>query len=60
MRYKELIRRKIDELKNYIHSQNAQVSTLRPPDELKAQLEKMLNKIHEIEVLLNSEQDLFN
>jgi hypothetical protein len=32
---------------------------LRPPDELKAQLEKILYKIQEIDVLLNAEQETF-
>jgi SMC interacting uncharacterized protein involved in chromosome segregation len=57
MRYKELIQKKIDELKNQIHSQDASISRLRPPDELKAQLQRMLDKLQEIQVLLNTEHD---
>jgi SMC interacting uncharacterized protein involved in chromosome segregation len=57
MRYKQLIQKKITELKNQIHSQNASISQLRPPDELRAQLEKMLDKIQEIDVLINTEHD---
>ena len=55
MRYKQLVEKKLDELKNQIHSQNASISQLRPPVELKDQLEKMLNKIHEIQTLINTE-----
>jgi hypothetical protein len=57
MRYKQLIQKKITELKNQIHSQNASISQLRSPDELRAQLEKMLDKIQEIDVLINTEHD---
>jgi hypothetical protein len=57
MRYKQLIQKKITELKNQIHSQSANISQLRPPDELRFQLEKMLDKIQEIDVLINTEHD---
>jgi SMC interacting uncharacterized protein involved in chromosome segregation len=57
MRYKQLIQRKIGELKNQINSQSASISQLRPPEELKFQLQKMLDKIQEIEVLINTEDD---
>jgi acetolactate synthase regulatory subunit len=57
MRYKQLVEKKLAELKNYIHSQNANISQLRPPDELKQQLEKMLDKIQEIQVLINTEDE---
>lgn len=57
MRYKQLIQKKINELKNQIHSQNASISQLRSPDELRHQLEKMLDKIQEIDVLINTEHD---
>jgi hypothetical protein len=57
MRYKQLIQRKIGELKNQINSQSASISQLRPPEELKFQLQKMLDKIQEIEVLINTEDE---
>lgn len=57
MRYKQLILRKISELKNFVHSQDSNISMLRPPEELKFQLQKILSKIHEIEVLLNTEDE---
>ena len=57
MRYKPLIQRKIGELKNQINSQSASISQLRPPEELKFQLQKMLDKIQEIEVLINTEDE---
>jgi hypothetical protein len=57
MRYKQLIQRKLSELKNYIHSQDANISQLRPPEELKFQIQKMLAKIHEIETLINTEDE---
>jgi SMC interacting uncharacterized protein involved in chromosome segregation len=55
MRYKQLVEKKLDELKNQIHSQSASISQLRPPQELKDQLDRMLNKIHEIQTLINTE-----
>jgi len=57
MRYKQLIQRKLAELKNYIHSQDSNISQLRPPEELKFQLQKMLAKIHEIDTLINTEDE---
>ena len=59
MRYKQLIQKKINELKNQIHSQNASISQLRPPDELREQLQRMLDKIQEIDVLINTEDETF-
>jgi hypothetical protein len=57
MRYKQLIQKKLEELKNQIHSQSSSISQLRSPEELKFQLERMLEKIHEVQVLINTEQD---
>jgi hypothetical protein len=57
MRYKQLVIRKLTELRNQIAVQDSQISMLRPPIELKDQLEKMISKIQEIEVLLNTEHE---
>lgn len=57
MRYKQLVIRKLQEIRNQIAVQDSSISQLRPPSELKEQLEKMISKIQEIEVLLNTEHD---
>lgn len=57
MRYKQLVIRKLQEIRNLISVQDSSISQLRPPSELKEQLEKMISKIQEIEVLLNTEHD---
>lgn len=57
MKYKQLILRKIFELNNLINGQKALVSTARSKDEIQAQLERVESKLHEIEVLINSESE---
>jgi uncharacterized protein YcgL (UPF0745 family) len=57
MRYKQLVTRKIEELKNIIRSQDAFISMARPQEELKFQIEKMHAKINEIEALINTEDE---
>ena len=57
MRYKELITKKLGELVNMIMYQNSQISQLRPPQELKETLEKMQEKINEIQHLINTEHE---
>lgn len=57
MKYKQLILRKIFELNNLINGQKALVSTARSREEIQAQLEKVESKLHEIEVLINSESE---
>lgn len=57
MKYKQLILRKIFELNNLINGQKALVSTARSRDEIQAQLERVESKLHEIEVLINSESE---
>jgi hypothetical protein len=59
MKYKQLIVRKIGELKNYLVGQKSLISTNRSREEIFAQIEKIEDKIREIEVLINSEQDSF-
>ena len=57
MRYKELITKKLSELVNMIMYQNSQISQLRPPQELKETLEKMQDKINEVQHLIDTEHD---
>ena len=57
MRYKQLITKKLGELINMIMYQSSQISQLRPPQELKETLERMQEKIREIEHLINTEHD---
>jgi hypothetical protein len=57
MRYKELITKKLGELVNMIMYQSSQISQLRPPQELKETLEKMQEKINEIQHLINTEHE---
>lgn len=57
MKYKQLILRKIFELNNLINGQKALISTARSREEIQAQLERVESKLHEIEVLINSESE---
>ena len=57
MRYKQLITKKLGELINMIMYQSSQISQLRPPQELKETLEKMQDKINEIQHLIDTEHD---
>ena len=57
MRYKQLITKKLGELINMIMYQSSQISQLRPPQELKETLEKMQDKINEIQHLINTEHE---
>ena len=57
MRYKQLITKKMGELINMIMYQSSQISQLRPPQELKETLEKMQDKLREIQHLIDTEHD---
>ena len=57
MRYKELVTKKLSELVNMIMYQSSQISQLRPPQELKDTLERMQEKINEIQHLINTEHE---
>lgn len=57
MKNKQLVIRKLDQLRNVINVQDSSISMLRPPIELKEQLERMREKIEEIEVLINTENE---
>jgi hypothetical protein len=57
MRYKNLVIKKLSEMINMIMYQNSQISQLRPPQELKETLERMQEKLREIEHLINTENE---
>jgi hypothetical protein len=57
MRYKQLVTKKLGELINMIMYQNSQISQLRPPQELKETLDRMQEKINEIQHLINTEHE---
>lgn len=59
MRNKQLILRKLFEVNNFLNGQEALLSTNRSVEEIKAQIEKIKAKLHEIEVLVNGEQETF-
>lgn len=55
MRNKQLILKKFFEMTNFINVQKAMLSDNRPREEFINQIEKIENKIKEIEVLINTE-----
>lgn len=57
MRYKQLVQKKLSELKNFVHSTDSALSQRRSVEEIKQQLEKILNKLQEVEVLINTEHE---
>lgn len=59
MRNKQLILRKIFEINNFLNGQEALLSTGRSIEEIKIHLERIKVKLHEIEVLVNGEQETF-
>ena len=59
MRYKQIILKKISEIVNFINVQKAMLSDNRPRNEFAAQIEKLEEKLKEIEVLINTEQESF-
>jgi len=59
MRNKQLILRKLFEVNNFLNAQDALLSTNRSVEEIKAQIERIKAKLHEIEVLVNGEQETF-
>ena len=59
MRNKQLILRKIFEINNFLNGQEALLSTGRSIEEIKIHLERIKDKLHEIEVLINGEQESF-
>lgn len=57
MRSKQLVLRKLFELNNFINGQRALISTARSKEEILFQLERVEEKIKEIEVLINRENE---
>jgi hypothetical protein len=55
MRNKQLILRKFFEIANFINVQKAMLSDNRPREEFSIQINKIENKLKEIEVLINTE-----
>ncbi len=49
----------MSELNNFLNAQDALLSTSRSVDEIRSQIEKIRSKVHEIEVLINGEQESF-
>lgn len=60
MRQKELVTKKLQELKNYLIGAQSLISTARSREEMQQQLEKINAKIQEIEVLINRENQDWN
>ena len=58
MKNKQLVLKKIFELNNFIMAQKALISTARSREEVFAQIEKMEDKLKELEVLINGEQQM--
>jgi hypothetical protein len=59
MRYKQLVSRKLEELQNLINVQSSMVSQMRPPEEMKDHLDKIKNKLQEVQVLINTEYETY-
>ena len=59
MRNKQLILRKFFEIANFINVQKSMLSDNRPREEFANQIEKVENKLREIEVLINTEHESF-
>lgn len=60
MRQKELVTKKLQELKNFAIGLQSLLSTARTREELESQLERINAKIQEIEVLVNRENQDWN
>ena len=60
MRQRELVLKKLQELKNLLNGNRALVSTARPREEVFQQIERLELKIQEIEVLINRENQDWN
>jgi len=60
MRQRELVLKKLQELKNLLNGNRALISTARPREEVFQQMERIEFKIQEIEVLVNRENQDWN
>lgn len=59
MRNKQLVLKKFFELGNFINVQKAMLSDNRPRNEFENQVQKIEDKLKEIEILINTEQESF-
>jgi len=57
MRYKQLVIKKLDEVNNIIMGHDSLISRLRPPVELKENLTKLRDKLTEIQIMVNIENE---
>ena len=60
MRQKELVSKKLQELKNFIVGAKALLSTARSREEMENQINRIQAKVEEIEVLVNRENQDWN
>lgn len=60
MRQKELVTKKIQELKNFLIGMKSLLSTARSREEIEQQMERIDAKIQDIEVLINRENQDWN
>lgn len=60
MRQKDLVLKKLYELKNYLNGERALISTNRPKEELLQQLDRIEAKLEDVEVLINRENQDWN
>ncbi len=59
MKNKEIVLKRIFELNNLVISHRALLATNRSREEIYAHLERIEQKIHEIEVFINREENTF-
>ena len=57
---KQIVSKKIQELKNFLVGAIALLSTARSREEMENQINRMQAKVEEIEVLVNRENDSWN
>jgi hypothetical protein len=57
---KEIVSKKIQELKNFVVGAKSLLSTARTREEMENQLQRIESKIQEIEVLINRENQSWN
>jgi hypothetical protein len=60
MRHRELVLKKLQELKNLLNGERALISTARSREEVFQQIERIELKIQEIEVMINRENQDWN
>lgn len=60
MRHKDLITTKLDQINNNLTVLDSFISTNRPPRELKEHIEKIKEKLADIQTLINNESGSWN